>query len=377
MVVVGAGLSGLVAADALTTAGREVTVIEARNRVGGRLLTVPAAPTDEGTGSATDDHDAGWFDLGATWHWVGQPAVAALARRLGIEAIRQWRDGATVVEDPVGAVTVVTMAPPEPAEMVFAGGAQQLCDRLAAGLPEGSVHLGTRLVAVEAEGDNSSAPGRPSGPLTVTVSGPDGRGHDIVAGQVVVAVPPRLVAENVSLYPEIDPAVAQAMVATPTWMASALKCVVAYETPFWRSAGLSGMAFSRTGPLVEVHDCSLPDGRGALWGFVSPNHAHRDLDPATRAEAVLAQLVRLFGPAAGSPTAYRERDWSGDPNTADTVVWVPEADGPTAGFGTHEFHQPLMNGRLHWAGAETEAVGGGHMEGAVRSGLRAAQAVLA
>lgn len=58
-------------------------------------------------------------------------------------------------------------------------------------------------------------------------------------------------------------------------------------------------------------------------------------------------------------------------------MWVPEADGPVADFGRPEFHRPLMDGRLHWAGAETEAVGGGHMEGAVRSGLRAARAVLA
>ena len=65
--MVGAGLAGLTAADALVRGGLTVEVVEARSRVGGRIMTVPA----EGS-------DRGWLDLGATWHWSDQPAVAAL-----------------------------------------------------------------------------------------------------------------------------------------------------------------------------------------------------------------------------------------------------------------------------------------------------------
>lgn len=46
-------------------------------------------------------------------------------------------------------------------------------------------------------------------------------------------------------------------------------------------------------------------------------------------------------------------------------------------YGHPAFAKPLFGGRLMWAGAETAAVGGGHMEGAVRSGQRAAAQVLA
>jgi monoamine oxidase len=80
-------------------------------------------------------------------------------------------------------------------------------------------------------------------------------------------------------------------------------------------------------------------------------------------------LERLFGPEAADPVQYFERDWSTDPNTNDEVFWVDE---PLLDYGHPRFAEPLLDGRLIWAGAETVAEGGGHLEGAVRSGQRAA-----
>jgi monoamine oxidase len=157
-------------------------------------------------------------------------------------------------------------------------------------------------------------------------------------------------------------------------MATALKCVALYPSAFWRDAGRSGLAFSRAGPLIEVHDACTTDGAtAALWGFVSPDHAFRDLDFDGRIDDVFAHLGRLFGEEASDPLQYFERDWSSDPYTNDEVVWLDE---PVA-YGHSAFVQPLFGGRLAWAGTETAEVGGGHMEGAVRSGQRAAAQVLA
>ncbi|HEX2699247.1 MAG TPA: FAD-dependent oxidoreductase, partial [Acidimicrobiales bacterium] len=73
VLVVGAGLAGLCAAQDVVAEGRSVLVVEARPRVGGRMMTVTA---DNGA----------WFDVGATWHWSDQHEVQALATLLGIEA---------------------------------------------------------------------------------------------------------------------------------------------------------------------------------------------------------------------------------------------------------------------------------------------------
>jgi monoamine oxidase len=191
---------------------------------------------------------------------------------------------------------------------------------------------------------------------------------------VVVAVPPRLVSAGISFFPSLPEPVLEAMQGTPTWMSTAIKCIAVYETPFWREAGWSGLAFSRTGPLIEVHDGCTPDGRvAALWGFLSADHSVRDLPREERVQAVFSQLGRLFGPQAADPLQYVERDWSDDPYTNDEVVWF----GEPLRYGHPAFAEPLFDGRLVWAGSETADIGAGHMEGAVRSGQRAASQVLA
>lgn len=351
--VVGAGLAGLTAAYQLSAAGCSVRVIEARSRVGGRIWTVEPA----GLGTS--------FDLGATWHWSDQTAIGSLAADLGLSVFPQFRSGRALTENyRDGGPELVDLDPPFPAELRFRDGAQDLCRRLADGLPAGSMDLDTTVESIENSGTG----------VVITTNDANGDQGEVRPGVVIVAVPPRLAHDRIIFNPRVPADLGQVMAATPTWMGRALKCLAVYDTAFWRQAGLSGQAFSTVGPLLEVHDAGSADGdTAALWGFVSADHAFRDLDGAARAEQVLAQLSRLFGPSAADPIAYFERDWSADPNTADRQMGFA---GTEAGFGHPAFGQPLWEGRLVWAGAETVTVGGGHMEGAVRSGLRAARMVL-
>lgn len=350
VVVAGAGLAGLTAAVALHDAGRRVAVVEARSQVGGRIKTLV-------------DGDLR-LDLGATWHWANQPAVRALAVEVGLEAFPQYRDGQALADDdPGSAPRRIDLAPPEPAELRFAAGAQALCHGLAARLPAGAVVLGTDVTAVAGGGDR----------VVVTTAHGDGEEARLEAGHVVVALPPRLAHAGITFTPPLPERLVEVMQGTPTWMAAAVKVLAVYESPFWRHAGLSGLAFSRTGPLVEVHDgCSADATTAALWGFISGWHEYRDLAPDARRELVCAQLGGLFGAGASDPVRYVERDWSDDPYTNDEVVWF----GDPLPYGNPAFAEPQFGGRLVWAGTETAGAGAGHMEGAVRSGQRAAAQIL-
>jgi len=352
VLVVGAGLAGLTAAVDLHRAGLSVTVVEARDRVGGRLLTV----VPDGVA------DGAWFDLGATWHWSNQPEVATLAADLGIVSFAQFAGGRGLVEEsPDDPPSPVDVPPATPAELRFVGGAQQLCDRLADHLPDDSVILGASVTALAGN----------DGGIVATVVDSGGGSQEVTSSFAVVAVPPRLARERITFTPSLPDEVVRVMKATTTWMASAVKCVAVYETPFWRHDGWSGFAFSRIGPLREVHDACTHDGSAAaLWGFVAGDDDFRSIGPGERAELVFAQLERFFGPKAGNPVQYFERDWSADPNTTDDEwFWL---DGEPVEYGHPALAQPVLDGRAVWAGTETFAVGGGHMEGAVRSGHRAA-----
>ncbi|MFN2502648.1 MAG: flavin monoamine oxidase family protein [Acidimicrobiales bacterium] len=350
VLVVGAGLSGLTAASALSAGGLAVQVVEARNRVGGRLHTVIS--------------DDACFDLGATWHWEDQPRVRALAAELGLTAFPQYQEGRTLHEDADGnPPEPVEVAPPPAAFLRFVGGTQALSERLAERLSPGQISLATTVTAVTDEGSH----------LAVDVENEDGASSRLESPWVVMTLPPRLALESVSFAPEIPGEFLEVIEATPTWMGEAIKCVAVYDTPFWRTAGCSGSAFSDRGPLYEVHDASTHDAAvAALWGLVVPHSDFWAMDVDERAPLVLDQLARLFGPEAGDPAQYMERDWAADPYTSEDG----HSHSEPVPYGHPLFGQTHLGGRLVWAGTETAEEGGGHMEGAVRAGERAARLIL-
>ena len=88
VVVVGAGVTGLTAAYRLAQAGRRVTVLEARDRVGGRLWT--------------DVRDGVLLELGGQWVSPDQTALLALIDELGLALFSRYRDGEMVYVDAAG-----------------------------------------------------------------------------------------------------------------------------------------------------------------------------------------------------------------------------------------------------------------------------------
>jgi monoamine oxidase len=85
LVVIGAGLAGLSAARAAAAAGASVVVVEARDRVGGRVLN-----EDIGGGNVVE--------VGAQWIGPTQDRLAALAAKLGVETFPTYGEGENVIE---------------------------------------------------------------------------------------------------------------------------------------------------------------------------------------------------------------------------------------------------------------------------------------
>jgi monoamine oxidase len=346
-----------------------VTLFEARSRLGGRVLTTPAAPLV----------DSPWLDLGPAWFWPHQQHIRAVIAHLGLSVFEQHRDGVAMYDAGDGRAPEPFDASGQSAPSYrVAGGMAALTQALflatQSAAPAVTVRLDAAVRAIAVRDDHVVL---------------NGDGVRCTARRVVVAAPPRVLARDIAFTPPLAEATADTLRGTVTWMGHAMKCVATYDRPFWRDAGRSGYAVSWGGPLQEIHDaCSPPlshtPAGSALMGFVAPrtspaSRAFREASREVRRATVLAQLARLFGPDALGAIDYAEYDWTRDPFTCGPKDDVPPAAHPDyddALFDGVRADDP-WNGRLVWAGAETSAVGGGYLDGAVASGWRAATAILA
>lgn len=348
--IVGGGLSGLHAARLLLQAGLAFELVEARDRLGGRILSV----------NGGGDPAADGFDLGPSWFWPGMhPRMARIVDALGLRSFAQHAEGDALFERPglAAALRFPTMRQ-EPPSMRLAGGTGALVAALAAGLPARHLHLGARLTGVALH----------QGLLRLTIDR-GGAGSELVADHVILALPPRLAAATVAFAPALDEATLLRWRETATWMAPHAKFLAIYDRPFWRQAGLSGTAQSSLGPMVEIHDASLPSGAAALFGFLGLDRRQRlALGEAAITRACVGQFVRLFGPEAGQPHATLFKDWAADPLTATA------ADEQPGGHPAAD-PRPWVTGAwaqgLSLAGSETSATDPGYLAGALDAAERA------
>ncbi len=331
--IIGGGLSGLALADQLEKTDHDYLLVEARSRFGGRIKT--------------ETHGGGEFDMGPAWFWPGQPRIAALIDRLGLEQFNQYAEGLLTLEDERGQVQRGRGYASMEGSWRLKGGFGALTRALADALDDGRKRLNALVVALT-KTDHA---------ITATLAD----GGTIEADEVVLALPPRIAAQ-ISFDPPLPPEAIQSLQDVPTWMAGQAKAVAVYDSPFWRDAGLSGDAMSRTGPMVEIHDASPAEGGPyALFGFIGIPPAHRT-DTGTLRQQILAQLGRLFGDKATDPAALFLKDWAFDPYTATSADLAPLYAHPTYGLPG-----PLRNiwgQKLHFAGTEVAPAFGGFVEGA-------------
>ncbi|MCA3572988.1 MAG: FAD-dependent oxidoreductase [Aestuariivirga sp.] len=354
--IVGGGLSGLCAARYLQKAGVDFQLLEARERFGGRILSVDASgqPSPDG------------FDLGPSWFWPSMhPRMAQLAQGLRLDSFAQYSDGDVVVErSNSGNPQRFPVMRQEPQSMRLVGGTAAMVSALVNALPRERLHLRSRV---------TRATMRESG-LALSLVAESGS-REVAAEQAILALPPRLLRSTFSFEPAMVPETLQLWGQTPTWMAPHAKFFALYDEAFWRDSGLSGTAQSGVGPLVEIHDATTASGAAALFGFVGVNRVQRmAIGEETLVRASIAQLARLFGPKAALPRATLIKDWAADLLTSTDADQSPEGH-PVPSYG------PWVSGiwaeRMSLAGSETSITDPGYLAGALDAAERAADETLA
>lgn len=357
--IVGAGYAGLSAALRLKQAGRSVVVLEARERVGGRIWSDQLS---DGTA----------IDIGG--HWVGpsQQRMLGLAKAMDVPIFESYVAGATAYLGPDGEVRKKL---PESITREIDAGLAEL-DTMADSVPVDSPHLAPRaalwdsqtvgmwltenvrdpyarellmitvldalvvapeqsllwvLSLIRSRGGTRSmmtepdAQGVEGGAQAIALKIAEVLGTDIHlncpvrqikqtpsrvevisdgtvvrARRAIVSVP-RTLAGYIDFDPILPPDAAQFLQRMP--MGSIIKATVVYDEAFWRGDGLSGNSWNVGSPVYATADGGLSPGRdrpGLLGAFVAGGNARilGRMSPADRRTTIIEELVKLFGPRA-------------------------------------------------------------------------------
>ncbi len=438
VIVVGAGLAGLTAATWLARAGRDVLVLEARDRVGGRTYTRV--------------FDGMSFDLGGQWLGPTQRRMLALCREHGVATFPTRCDGAKVLDDgervrryegKIPRISLLHLAEVQVAMMRL----ERYCKRLPRDLRDPSLagwegasldawrgrmlrSKGSReLFDVAVRTVFGAEPAEVSmlwfvyylstgGGFAAHIDTPGGAQQDRIVGgaqpiseaiakalgdRVRLGHPVREVADEngrvevrtdagafrarkavvcvppatllrIAFRPGLPGARDLALQRMP--MGATVKLLARYERPFWRERGFSGEYVSTRGPASMVIDNTSHDGRfPALLAFVVGRDAY-------------GWSSRDEGERRRAVLDQMARAFGDEARRPAAVIEQDWAEEPwTRGCPTGNalpgaltmrgaaLREPV--GNLHWAGTETASEWVGYMEGAAESGERAAREVLA
>jgi len=347
VIIIGAGISGLTAAYHLHKAGIDVCILEARDRIGGRVQSIPAAYGD------------GLIEMGPTWFGEKHQQLCALVDELGLQRFPQYEKGKGIYQ-------VMSFVKPQLFD-IPAGqepyyrlhpGTRALTDALADFLPQGSIQLNTGV--------------------TRLVNAPDvievhtNTSEVLKTQKVVSTIPLPLLPHVLVTEPALPEPLLDRLRTTQTWMSDSIKFAVEYDRPWWREMGLAGQMMQQSGLIKEMHDhCDLPGTTFSLMGFLHAGGLHMRFKK--RRATVVKELTQLFGDVAATPLYYYDKNWTSDPLTAEPGV-QPMRFKPA--YGHPALQEPLWDNRLFLSGAETSDHYGGYMEGAVSSAHRVAEHIL-
>lgn len=341
IIIIGGGLSGLTLAYLLSQKNINTAILEASDRLGGRVQTV------KGTLETP-------LELGATWFSDMHPHLLSLIDELGLQKYPQFSKGISLFQTKSFEPPQKFFVPEaENPSYRLAGGTQILIDTLAKKLTSGNIKLNTKVVSIQ-EAENG---------LLVQTS----NGEKLKANKVVLCLPPQL-ASQIQFTPGLPDSITQILPTIQTWMSGALKFVLEYEEPFWRNNGFSGMLYSHAGIVVEMYDhTNFEENKFGFTGFL--NGGASGYSQEVRKEFVLRQLSELFGEKVLNPVFYSDKIWTDEYILAGNQF----IQRPHQNNGHPLVQQSYLNDKLYFSGTETVTECAGYMEEAVVSAIKVAK----
>lgn len=325
VVIIGAGISGLYLAMLLQEKF-EIVILEARDRIGGRVYTL-------------DGHD-----LGPSWIWPHQKKVLDLIEDLELELFSQYTQGYALYQSD----KVQHFVPEAQPSYRIKGGMGSLCEAIAKKLTGVDIKLSSKVTQIIEEREA----------LKVVT---EDRNYN--ADFVINTLAPRL-ASKLIYTPPLVPKICEMLQNTPTWMGYIIKVVVSFKEPFWRDHGLSGFAFSHTGPLGEIHDATTDD-EAALFGFASAKNVSKVSE-----KNIIDQLCALFGEKAKAYTKIYMLNWNDEIYTA-----TQEDKQALSAHPNYGYELCSMGDRLYFTSTESSYDNGGYIEGALAKAQKIAKTI--
>ncbi|MFT6333373.1 MAG: monoamine oxidase [Saprospiraceae bacterium] len=345
ILIIGAGLTGLTIAYALKDSNLSIKIVEARNRIGGRIETVETV-------------DGVKVEMGATWLGNKHTYLARLLAELGINTFEQIIGDTAIYEAISTSPHYLARIPPNPEPSLrITGGSEALIKKLSSYISVENIFLDAKVESIKKS---------KIGVITDCV-------HSIFKSKIVIStLPPNLLVNSINFDGALPHSLLSVAKNTHTWMGESIKIALTYATPFWRSEELSGTIMSNVGPIPEMYDHSnAEDNKYALMGFL--NGGYFQLTKKERLAIIMKQLKKYYGKLAETYTNYEERVWR-----IESETFTPYESNvlPHQLNGHDVYQESYLADRLMLAGTETSTYYPGYMEGAVYSGLLTSKKIL-
>lgn len=341
IIIIGAGLAGLTLAYRLSQNGIRPLILEARDRIGGRIHTF--------------SHNGTRLELGATWFADKHINLLSLIDELNIPFEEQFYGKMGIYEAENGQTQLFEL--PKQAEKTYrlSKGSVSLINALSNEIDQEDILIEHRVLSINFKEEHTQIETN-KGSFETTL--------------VINTLPPHLAINGISYSPELDSSIKSLASQTHTWMGESIKVGFLSPTPFWKERGI-GTFYSQRGPITEMYDHSNSSGF-AMKGFMHDQFIQ--IPSKEREKLVRNQLSHVFGQDVIDQVTYIEEPWK---NEELTYLNYPGYVGPHQNNGHPDLRKPISHGKLILASSEAARKFPGYMDGAVENGEEIARQLLA